>query len=133
MSILFLQFIFNVWQDNDFIFNFRWLGLSAGEAALLNLFSRVHAVAGYKKFNETIWLIDEGTCIYTLNGKEILYQTYIISFPEFFKVRKMQLFLHHTHLFWFLISQRENIILLDKDENGWGKVLDKESWKYFMG
>ncbi len=122
----FIRFIFKVWLDNDFMFNFSWHGLSAGEAALLNMFSRIHTAAKYDRFDNIWILIDEGDLYLHPEWQRTFLFNLHKNFPDFFEGKKIQLLL--TSHSPFLVSDLppENIILLDKDMNGWAVVQDNK-------
>jgi hypothetical protein len=123
----FIKSIFSMWRHPEFVFYFRWHGLSAGEAALLNLFSRIHSISRYDQYNDNIWiLIDEGDLYLHPEWQRTFLNNLHVYLPKFFKDKRIQLFL--TSHSPFLVSDlpTENLILMTKDENGWGIVVDNK-------
>lgn len=127
-----LKQVFDLWIDNDFIFSFSWVGLSAGESALLNIFSRLNSIAGFPS-QPTVWLlIDEGDLYLHPEWQRTFFNDLHKYLPLFFKDKKIQLFL--TSHSPFLISDlpKENIIFLDKID-GLCKVLPNNHFKETFG
>lgn len=112
-----LSDIFDIWLDKDFIFSFDWMGLSAGESALLTIFSKINFFKSFSEFKRNIWiLIDEGDLYLHPEWQRSLFSELHKYLPLIFKDKNIQLFLT-THS-PFIVSDlpKENIILLDKEE-----------------
>lgn len=116
-----LKKIFDFWYDKDFIFRFDWLDMSAGQSALLNIFSKIHWVSN-RVSNDTVWLlVDEGDLYLHPEWQRTFLSNLHHYLPLFFKDKKVQLFL--TSHSPFLVSDlpNENIILLERIENKYGQ------------
>lgn len=127
-----LKELFDIWMDKDFIFYFNWIGLSAGESALLNIFSRISSIADFPD-KKTIWLlIDEGDLYLHPEWQRTFFKDLHSFLPLFFKNKNIQLFL--TSHSPFLISDlpKENIIFLDKVD-GFCKVIPNDHFKETFG
>lgn len=127
--------IFDIWLDEDFVFTFDWQNLSAGEAALLNLFSRIKSVAKDRYyFNDTIWLlIDEGELYLHPEWQRTFFFNLHKFLPQFFKNKKIQLFFTSHSPFVVSDLPKENIIFLERDRNGYGKVRPKNKIENTFG
>lgn len=123
--------LFNIWHPNEFIFSLDWRGLSAGESALLNIFSRINSLITTRYVGKTVWLlIDEGDLYLHPEWQRTLFNDLHNYLPKFFKNKKIQLVLtSHTP---FLVSDlpKENIVLLNKEsETGKCVVVKTEALK----
>jgi AAA15 family ATPase/GTPase len=106
--------------DKNFL-SFYWNGLSSGELAMLNLYSRLHyALSHYriKEKNHLVVLIDEGETNMHPEWQASFLSNLIRFFNEEFKGKTIQLIA--TSHSPFLISDlpKSKINFLDKDEKG---------------
>jgi hypothetical protein len=129
----FLDKIFNFWYDKDFIFYFDWGNLSAGESALLSLFSRLPKFRGSHK-KDCIWLlIDEGELYLHPEWQRQYFSDLHKYLPQFYPNMKIQLFLTSHSPYVVSDFPKQNIILLDKDDNGYCKIVPHEQFGNTMG
>ena len=120
------------------LLNFNWHRISAGESALLTIFSRLNDVSSLtnSKFwisdDKDIWiLIDEGDLYLHPEWQRTFLNDLHKYLPLFFTKnninKKIQLFLTSHSPFIVSDLPKENIILLDKDEEtGLCKVVDQD-------
>jgi len=131
-----LEKIFNFWQDQDFLFYFDWIDLSAGESALLTLFSNLHRSSQLLLEGNSIWLlIDEGDLYLHPEWQRTFFAELHKYLPLFFKEKNIKVQLFLTSHSPFIVSDlpKDNIILLDRDENRLCKVVDKEQFRETFG
>ena len=121
-----LKKILNSWNDPEPLFRFHWGYLSAGEYAMLSIFSRINAI-GKNVYSKTIWLlIDEGELYLHPEWQRSFFNDLHKYLPIFFKDNKIQLFLTSHSPFVVSDLPLDNIILMDRDENRKGVVIEKE-------
>lgn len=114
-----LKLIFDFCKYDEFILIFNWHSLSAGESALLNLFSRIKAMSDYYIHGDTIWIIiDEGDLYLHPEWQRTYLYNLHKYMPKFFERKKIQLFLTSHSPFLASDLLRENIILLEKGDYG---------------
>ncbi len=131
-----LNEIFEIWMDKDFIFSFKWQDLSAGESALLTLFSKINFVKAYADYKDFVWiLIDEGDLYLHPEWQRTFFSDLHKYIPLFFKDKKgIQLFLTSHSPFIVSDLAKENIILLDKEkESGLCKVVTNDNLQTTFG
>lgn len=129
----FFNQIFDFWYNYDFIFSFYWTGLSAGQSALISLFSRINSYSEFPD-KQNIWLlIDEGELYLHPEWQQKILNDLHKYLPLFFSNRRIQLFI--TSHSPFLISDlpKENIVLLDKKSNGQCLIVDKSKIQNTFG
>jgi len=124
----FLHIIYDFWDGPEFIFGYEWHGLSAGQSALLSLFSKFNSVSKYLFEDKTTWiLLDEGDLYLHPEWQRQFFNDLHKYLPLFFRDKKIQLFL--TSHSPFLVSDlpKENILLLSADKNSFSVLVDKEN------
>ena len=124
-----LEKIFNFWQDQDFLFSFDWIDLSAGESALLTLFSNLYRSSQSFLNSGTIWLlIEEGDLYLHPEWQRTFFSDLHKYLPLFFKEKNIKVQLFLTSHSPFIVSDlpKNNIILLDRDDNRLCKVIVEE-------
>ena len=130
------KFLFELFDISPTIANalyFDWIGLSAGESALLSLFARINSVKN-EISTENIWLtIDEGELYLHPEWQRKFLNDLHTYLPKMFPDKKIQLIL--TSHSPFLVSDlpKENIILLNKDEESGRCKLDNEKLELTFG
>ena len=128
-----LKDIFDIWLNNEFIFSFSWKNLSAGQAALLTLFSRIKSVSDFPHFEDTIWLlIDEGDLYLHPEWQRTFFADLHKYLPLFFNNHKLQLIISSHSPFIVSDLPKENIILLDRID-GLCKVVEKDMFSNTFG
>lgn len=129
-----LRKIFDIWRYKDFIFSFGWAGLSAGEFALLNIFSKINSIASDFFGKDSIWLlVDEGDLYLHPEWQRTFFSDLHKYLPQFFKGKKIQLFIISHSPFIVSDLPKENIILIDKDDKGYCKVIDRDQFHKTFG
>jgi len=129
-----LKKIFRFWKAPNFIFSFDWMDLSAGESALLTLFSNLDQSAQLFQDSDYVWLlIDEGELYLHPEWQRTFFSDLHKYLPLFFKEKKIQLFLTSHSPFIVSDLPKDNIILLNKDENGYCDVVDKHKFGETFG
>jgi predicted ATPase len=116
-----------IWFGFHDIFKYSWLNLSIGEGAFISMFSRLHSIKSLLLENKSIWILLDEPDLYLHPEWQRVFFNYLHTYlPKLFPDRKIQLFL--TSHSPFLVSDlpADNIILLDKDADGWSKVLDNK-------
>lgn len=110
------------------LFNFKWQSLSAGESAILTLFSRIHNLKDIAWNANILILIDEGE-LYLHPEWQRNFINYLNEYlPKFFNRKSIQVIL--TSHSPFLVSDlpKGNIILLNKEEeSGLCRVIDNNT------
>ena len=102
---------------------YEWEGMSSGELAMLNIFSRFYSLVDLPKKNtplenNLILFIDEGELYLHADWQKKFLKSLLSGLQEIFKGHKLQIILtSHTP---FVLSDipKENIIFLNKDEKG---------------
>lgn len=115
-----------LWEYGEYLFHFSWHGISAGESALLSLLSRLVPSSRYSfVLKDNLWIVfDEPDLYLHPEWQREFFNDLHNYLPKLFPDKKIQLFL--TSHSPFLISDlpKENIILLDKDEEtGLSKIV----------
>jgi predicted ATP-dependent endonuclease of OLD family len=132
----FLKEIYDLWRNKDFIFLFDWQGLSAGESALLNLFSKIMGFSesqhpDYTK--DVFWiLIDEGDLYLHPEWQRNYLSDLHKYLPQFFKGKQIQLFITSHSPFVISDLPRQNTILLNKVK-GRCEVVDSDEFDRTFG
>jgi predicted ATP-binding protein involved in virulence len=128
-----LKSLFDIWLDNDFIFSFSWLDLSAGEAAFLTIFSRIKSIADFQYYKDTILiLIDEGDLYLHPEWQRTFFSELNEFLPKFFKEKKIQLLLTSHSPILTSDFPKENLIFLNKVE-GLCQVVNKDNFNNTFG
>ncbi|WP_066632550.1 AAA family ATPase [Labilibacter marinus] len=136
-----IKFTEEVWQSlsalfelfpptGEFIYNFGFQRLSAGEEALLNLFSRLNTVKDNE--DKTIWLfIDECELYLHPERQRNIIHDFNKYLPIFYPKNKIQLFLT-THSPYILSDlMKDNIIYMKKSEDNWTIEIDNRDIETF--
>ena len=108
---------------------YQWMKMSSGQLAMLNIFSRFYSVinSAKKKYpleKNLILFIDEGELYLHADWQKKFLNSLLGGMQEIFKEHKLQIILtSHTP---FVLSDipKENVIFLNKDENGKCIVVD---------
>ena len=122
--------------------NFEWRELSSGEKALLNIYSRFYTQNDqYNEENgiililnhsDLIILIDEGE-IYLHPNWQRKFLNLLLKFLSVISNKNIQIILTSHSPFVISDLPKENIIFLDKDQDGNCKVVDIEQQKQTFG
>lgn len=127
------KLISEIWLDADSLFLYSWRGLSAGESALLSIFSRMQPIKNNPILKKSIWfMLDEGDLYLHPEWQRAFFNDLHKYLPKIFKINEIQLFLTSHSPFFVSDIPKENIILLDKVD-GQCKVLDKTNFPETFG
>ncbi|MDD3743887.1 MAG: AAA family ATPase, partial [Lentimicrobiaceae bacterium] len=120
-----LKKLSKLWEYSEHVFHFSWYGISAGESALLSLLSRLVPSSKYSVvLKENLWLVfDEPDLYLHPEWQREFFNDLHNYLPKLFPDKKIQLFL--TSHSPFLVSDlpKQNIILLDKDDDKCCKIV----------
>lgn len=101
------------------LLDIEWIGISSGHQAFLNLFAQLYGVIRrVSQFEQVLICIDEGDLyLHPQWQKEFLLR--LITFiPSVFKKQQIQLLLTTHSPFLVTDLPRQNLVLLDRDQNG---------------
>ncbi|MDY0142023.1 MAG: AAA family ATPase [Bacteroidales bacterium] len=127
-----IKSLFDIWWDQDFMFYLSWIGLSAGESAMLTMFSRLFALKE-NHLNDNVWvMLDEADLYMHPEWQRKLFKDIHDILPKFFKNKNIQLFLTTHNPFMLSDLPKENVIFLEKEK--WlCKVLDPSEKQQTFG
>jgi hypothetical protein len=121
----FFESLASIWVDTDFILYMEWVGLSAGESALLSVFSRLNTWPESQTI-KTIWLLlDEFELYLHPEWQRTIFNNLHQYLPKLFPDKKIQLILSSHSPFIASDLPKENIILLKKGEHRFCELEDK--------